>query len=71
VDTQVRGVPEDVRCSLVVTDASGQTVVAGSWQTSYDEGKTWYTGGSSVMLDSVRSFSIVSGGRVLVTIPAH
>jgi hypothetical protein len=24
-----------------------------------------------VMLDSVRSFQIVSGGRVLVTIPAH
>ena len=60
-----------VRCSLVVTDAAGQTVVAGSWKTSYDEGKTWYTGGSSVMLDSVRSFQIISGGRVLVTVPAH
>jgi predicted anti-sigma-YlaC factor YlaD len=71
VDTQVDGVPEGVRCSLVVTDAAGQKVVAGSWKTSYDEGKTWYTGGSSVMLDSLRSFSIISGGRVLVTVPAH
>ena len=71
VDTQVHGLPDNVRCSLVVTDTAGHTVVAGSWKTSYDEGKTWYTGGSSVMLDSLRSFSIVSGGRVLVTIPAH
>jgi hypothetical protein len=71
VDTQVHGLPDNVRCSLVVTDTAGQKVVAGSWKTSYDEGKTWYTGGSSVMLDALRSFSIVSGGRVLVTIPAH
>jgi anti-sigma factor RsiW len=71
VDTQVHGVPEGVRCNLVVTDAAGQKVVAGSWKTSYDEGKTWYTGGSSVMLDGLRSFQITSGGRVLVTIPAH
>jgi anti-sigma factor RsiW len=71
VNTQVHGLPDNVRCSLVVTDTAGQKVVAGSWKTSYDEGKTWYTGGSSVMMDSLRSFSIVSGGRVLVTIPAH
>lgn len=71
LDTRVHGLPEDVRCSLVVTDAAGRKVVAGSWQTSYDEGSTWYPGGSSVMLDSVRSFQIVSGGRVLLTIPVH
>lgn len=71
VDTQVHGLPEGVRCSLVVTDANGQRVVAGSWKTSYDEGTTWYPGGSSVMEDSVRSFAITSGGRVLVTVPAQ
>jgi anti-sigma factor RsiW len=70
VDTQVHGLPENVRCSLVVTDAAGHKVVAGSWKTSYDEGATWYPGASSVMLDSVRSFQVISGGRVLVTIPA-
>ncbi len=67
----MHGLPENVRCSLVVTDAAGQKVVAGSWKTSYDEGTTWYPGASSVMLDSVRSFQITSGGRVLVSIPAH
>jgi Putative zinc-finger len=71
VDTQVHGLPDNVRCNLVVTDMAGQKVIGGSWKTSYDEGRTWYTGGSSVMADSVRSFSITSGGRVLVTIPAH
>ena len=70
VDTQVHGLPENVRCSLVVTDSAGHSVVAGSWKTSYDEGTTWYPGASSVALDSVRSFKIISGGRVLVTIPA-
>ncbi len=71
LDTQVHGLPEDVRCSLVVTDAMGRTVVAGSWKTSYDEGVTWYPGASSVMLDSVRSFQVTSGGRVLVTVPVR
>lgn len=71
LDTQVHGLPEDVRCSLVVTDATGRTVVAGSWKTSYDEGVTWYPGASSVMLDSVRSFQVTSGGRVLVTVPVR
>ena len=71
LDTRVHGLPEDMRCSLVVTDATGRTVVAGSWKTSYDEGTTWYPGASSVMLDSVRSFKITSGGRVLVTIPVR
>lgn len=70
VDTQVHGLPEGVRCNLVVTDTDGQKVIAGSWKTSYDEGKTWYTGGSSVMEDSLRSFSVTSGGRVLVTVMA-
>ncbi len=71
LDTRVHGLPEDVRCSLVVTDTAGHTVVAGSWETSYDEGTTWYPGSSSVMLDSVRQFQITSGGRVLLTIPVH
>jgi hypothetical protein len=66
----VHGLPEGVRCSLVVTDAAGHQVVAGSWKTSYDEGTVWYPGASSVMEDSVRSFQITSGGRVLVTVPA-
>jgi anti-sigma factor RsiW len=70
LDTQVHGLPQNVHCSLVVTDAAGHTVVAGSWKTSYDEGTTWYPGASSVALDSVHSFKIISGGRVLVTIPA-
>jgi anti-sigma factor RsiW len=70
LDTRVHGLPTNVRCSLVVTDAAGHTVVAGSWKTSYDEGTTWYPGASSVALESVRSFEITSGGRVLVTVPA-
>ena len=70
VDTRVHGLPAGVRCSLVVTDANGHRVVAGSWKTSYDEGTTWYPGAASVMLDSARSFQITSGGRVLVTLPA-
>lgn len=71
LDTQVHGLPENVRCSLVVTDVTGHKVVAGSWKTSYDEGTTWYPGASSVMLDSVRSFQVTSGGRVLITIPVR
>jgi len=71
VDTLVRGVPADTRCQLEITDTTGHTTVAGSWKTTYDEGSTWYPGGTSVALDSVRSFQVTAHGKVLVSIPVR
>ena len=43
----------------------------GSWQTSYDEGTTWYPGSPRSAQDSVRSFQITSSGQdVWSLIPA-
>jgi Putative zinc-finger len=71
VDTRVKNVPAGDRCQLLVTDSSGHTTVVGSWTTSYDESSVWYPGSSGVTLDSVRSFEVMSQGKVLVKVPAH
>jgi anti-sigma factor RsiW len=71
MDTMVKGIPANTRCQLVVTDSAGRTTVVGGWKTTYDEGVTWYPGGTSVALDSVRSFQVTSGGKVLVTVPVR
>lgn len=71
LDTKVKNVPAGDRCQLLVTDSSGHTTVVGSWTTSYDESSVWYPGSSGVTLDSVRSFEVMSQGKVLVRVPAH
>jgi anti-sigma factor RsiW len=71
VDTMVKGVPTNTRCQLEITDSTGHTTVVGGWKTTYDEGSTWYPGGTSVALDSVRSFQVTSHGKVLVTVPVR
>ena len=71
LDTQVNNVPAGDRCQLLVTDSSGHTTVVGSWTTTYDESAVWYPGSSGVTLDSVRSFEVMSQGKVLVKVPAH
>ena len=71
LDTRVDNVPAGDRCQLLVTDSSGRTTVVGSWTTSYDERSVWYPGSSGVALDSVRSFEVMSQGKVLVKVPVH
>lgn len=71
LDTKVKNVPAGDRCQLLVTDSSGHTTVVGSWTTSYDESSVWYPGSSGVTLDSVRSFEVMSQGKVLVRVPAR
>jgi hypothetical protein len=71
LDTKVKNVPAGDRCQLLVTDSSGHTTVVGSWTTSYDESSVWYPGSSGVTLDSVRSFEVMSQGKVLVRVLAH
>lgn len=71
IDTLVKGVPANTRCQLEITDSAGHTSVVGGWKTTYDEGSTWYPGGTSVALDSVRSFQVTSHGKVLVTVPVR
>jgi anti-sigma factor RsiW len=71
LDTKVMNVPAGDRCQLLVTDSSGHTTVVGSWTTAYDEDGVWYPGSSGVTLDSVRSFEVISQGKVLVKVPAR
>jgi anti-sigma factor RsiW len=71
LDTQVKNVPAGDRCQLLVTDSSGHTTVVGGWTTTYRENGYWYPGSSGVTLDSVRSFEVMSQGKVLVKVPAR
>ena len=71
LDTRVKNGPAGDRCQLLVTDSSGHTTVVGGWTTTYDEGSVWYPGSSGITLDSVRSFEVISQGKVLVKVPAR
>jgi anti-sigma factor RsiW len=71
LDTRVENVPTGAQCQLEVTDSSGHSTVVGGWTTAYDEDGVWYPGSAPVALDSVRSFEIISQGKVLVTVKAH
>jgi anti-sigma factor RsiW len=71
LDTQVNDVPAGDQCQLLVTDSSGHTTVVGSWTTTYEEQGVWYPGSSGVTQDSVRSFEVMSQGKVLVRVPAR
>ena len=52
-------------------DSSGRTMVVGGWTTSYDEQRRLVPRPGSGRADSVRSFEIMSQGKVLVTVRAH
>ncbi|GGP63505.1 hypothetical protein [Saccharothrix coeruleofusca] len=63
----VDGVPAGERCKLVVTDAGGQSFVAGGWVAA-QRGETALAGAALVDLDHLRDISVVTAdGRVLVT----
>jgi hypothetical protein len=66
----ISGIPPGTTCKLWVVGTNGKSF-AGTWtvQPGYGPGD-WYSGASSSAPNSVHSFQITSGSKVLVTIPA-
>ena len=67
----VTGIAAGTRCQLIVTGPAGQVAVAGGWDLAAGQQPMWYMGSVPFRAASLRSFQITTGGKVLVTIPAH
>jgi hypothetical protein len=72
---QVRGLKPGTVCQFWVVGKNGTSEYAGAWTVMGNFGRgygdnAWYPASSAVSANSVRSFQITSGGKLLLTIPA-
>jgi anti-sigma-K factor RskA len=72
---QVSGLKPGTVCQFWVVGKNGTSEYAGAWTVMGNFGrgygdKAWYPASSAVSANSVRSFQITSGGKLLLTIPA-
>ncbi len=72
---RVSGVKPGTVCRFWVVGKDGTSVYAGTWTVAGNYGrgygqKAWYAASSAINADSVRSFQITSGSKVLLNIPA-
>jgi hypothetical protein len=70
MEVWVAGIPAGTACQLVAVDSSGAEWPAGGWTVHSRRQAPGYPAGSSLPSSRLRSFEVVSGGRVLVTVPA-
>jgi len=70
MDVWVTGIKGGTACQVYVVNASGQRWEAGSWTVPDGQQGSDYPASVSLAASQVRSFQIMSGGHVLVTVPA-
>jgi hypothetical protein len=70
MDVWVTGIPAGTTCQLVVVDASGRKVPSGGWTVRGGSQVPDYPASAALPASQVRSFEIISGGKVLDTVPA-
>lgn len=68
---QVAGVPPGTVCQLRVTDAGGRAWVVGSWRVSYHDETAWYPAATALAPQNLRGFQVISGDKVLVSVPVR
>jgi anti-sigma factor RsiW len=67
---QVHGIPSGTTCQLWVVGRNGRAL-AGQWMVQRSYGQNgWYAASSNTAPSWVSSFQLMSGGKLLVTIPA-
>lgn len=69
MNVQVSGLTAGTVCDFEVVDAAGHPEKVGSWRLDYQGGPAWYPASTALPEKDLRSFEIVSGGRVLAEIP--
>jgi hypothetical protein len=69
LEVQVGNVAAGTSCQLWVTNSRGQKAVAGGWAVTPGGPAAWYPASVPFPAATVRSFELVAGGRILVTIP--
>lgn len=69
MDVWVAGIPGGTACQLIVVDANGRKLPSGGWTVPGGHQDSDYPASTSLPASQVRSFEVISGGRVLVTVP--
>jgi len=67
----ITGVTAGTRCQLLVTGPQGQVISAGGWDFAVGAQPTWYPASVPIPAASLRRFTIVVGGKTVVTIQAR
>jgi hypothetical protein len=70
LSAEVSGIPVGTNCQLWVVNAAGQKMLAGSWQTDYDEGTVWYPASAAMPANDVESFQVTVGRGAAITVKA-
>jgi anti-sigma factor RsiW len=71
LQVSITGVAPGTRCQLLVIGADGQKTAAGGWVLAASQPSAWYSASVPLRAVSLRSFEIVSGRKILVTIRAR
>jgi Putative zinc-finger len=71
LQVSITGVAPGTHCQLLVIGTGGQDVAAGGFNLAASQLSAWYSASVPLQAAGLRSFEIIAGGRVLVTIPAH
>lgn len=69
LEVQVGKVAAGTACQLWVTNSRGQKAAAGGWAVAPGRPAAWYPASVPFPASTVRSFELVAGDRILVTIP--
>lgn len=71
LQVSVTGIAPGTRCQLLVIGTGGQEIAAGGWDLAASQQPAWYSASVPLQAASLRSFEIITGGKILVTIPAR
>jgi len=68
--TRVRGIPEGTLCKFWVTTANGHMELVGGWLVGPGGNDLWYPSTADVLASSIRTFTLTSGHKVLLSFTA-
>jgi len=71
LQVSITGIAPGTRCQLLVIGAGGQKIAAGGWDLAATQQPAWYPASVPLQAASLRSFQIITGHKILVTIPAR
>jgi anti-sigma factor RsiW len=71
VQVSITGIAPGTRCQLMVIGTGGQEVAAGGWDLAASQQAAWYSASVPLQAVSLRRFEVITGHKILVTIPAR
>lgn len=71
LQVSVTGIAPGTRCQLLVIGTGGEKIAAGGWNLAASQRAAWYSASVPLQAASLRSFEVITGHKILVTIPAR